>query len=589
MRRVAFILLATAVVVGLASCTRSGATSSTPSSGAGATQEVTIQMLEPRTDHEAVLLANGTVLLLGGQNGGNAVSSIESYIGLIPANSPRTQLAGSMLQGRYNFSAVVLNSGLVFIAGGNDGAGNSLFTTELFNPATGISASGPNLTTGRYGHVGFVYLNGAGQERVAICGGLNISVSGQTALLDFEIYDPGANSISTGGNMADYCFFGEPVTGGTTFGIGSGFRVDSVGNILTHGLQTFDPTTGTFTAQSWVSTGATEKGSAGVAGTSSGEVYLAGGTDASQSTYSDEVYMFNGTVSVVGTNLQSERSLMTSTTLGNDDVAFIGGYDGFKARNDVEVFDGSGVSSAQRLVLPRFGHTATLLQSGDVLVAGGTNGFRVHGQCELVDTNAPPATGGGGGGGAFSWSEDFETVPPANARDWSGSSQPWEFGAPGTSGPATPPGGGTNIAGTDLNADYSDTTAGTFTGFDYISLEFFNIDLSAATGTLTFTVDLYYDLGTGDVGNVLVYDASGTFFQELTLAAASQLQYNTTSPNNGVNAFDQNAGNSGQWITVEADVSGFIGVPDLIIAFDLECDGGSTSAPGLFLDNAEIQ
>ncbi len=588
MRRFAFFLLATAVVTGLASCTRSGATSSTPSNGAGSTQEVTIDMLEARTDHEAVLLANGTVLLIGGNNGGSAVSSIESYIGLIPANSPRTQLAGSMLQGRYNFSAVLLNSGLVFIAGGNDGAGNSLFTTELFNPATGISASGPNLTTSRYGHVGFVYANGAGQERVALCGGLNISVTGQTALLDFEIYDPGANSIATGGNMADYCFFGEPVSGGASFGIGSGFRVDSVGNILTHGLQTFDPSTGTFTAQSWVSTGSTEKGSAGVAGTSGGDIYLAGGTNAAQSAYSDEVFMFNGTVSVVGTTLQAERSLMTSTLLGNDEVAFIGGYDGFKARNDVEIFDGSSTSNAQRLVLPRFGHTATLLQSGDVLVAGGTNGFRIHGQAELVDTNAPASTGGGGGGGAFSWSEDFETVPPANARDWSGSSQPWEFGAPGTSGPATAP-SGTNIAGTDLNADYSDAAAGTFTGFDYISLEFFNIDLSAATGTLTYTVELYYDLGDGDVGNVLVYDASGTFFQELTLAAASQLQYNTTSPANGVNAFDQNAGNSGQWITVEADVSGFIGVPDLIIAFDLEADGAGTSGPGLFLDDAQIQ
>ncbi len=583
MRNLTSFILAAALTAGLSSCTRSGSTSGTTNSnnGAGATSVTTVTMVTARADHEAVELPSGSILFLGGQNNAGALSSVEAFVGLLPSSNPSTQLIGSLLQARFNFGAVLLGNGLVFVCGGNDGNGNALVTTELFNPATGISTAGPNLSSGRYGHVTFGYVDGGGQEKVAICGGINTLGGGQTALLDFEIYDPGANTITTGGNMADYAFFSEPITGGA-LGIGSGFRVDANGNVLTHGLQTFDPNSGTFTAQSWIGTGATERGSAGVAATSSGDIYLIGGTNANQTQYSKEIFSFSGTVTLLTEELPAQRSQLTSTVLSNDDIALIGGFDGSKARNDVDLFDGSTVTRAQRLQTARYGHTATVLQSGDVLVAGGNTGFRYIANCEVVDTAAPPTSGGGGGGGGFTgWDEDFETVPPTNAQNWTGATQDYEFGPPGTSGPAAVASSGTNIAGTGLNADYSDAAQ------EQYSLELINIDLSTASGTLTFTGELWYDIGTDDYGLIFVYDTAFTFVDAMPINGTSQFQYNTIVPFNGFDGFD-NTSLSSQWLNVEGDLSAYVGIPDLFVSFDLVTDGTNTAGAGIFVDNCEI-
>jgi hypothetical protein len=80
--------------------------------------------------HTATLLANGTVLLAGGQDqSGNPIASAELY-------DPTTSTfaaSGTLVTGRYSHTATLLPSGAVLLTGGSTG-GATLASTELYLP-----------------------------------------------------------------------------------------------------------------------------------------------------------------------------------------------------------------------------------------------------------------------------------------------------------------------------------------------------------------------------------------------------------------------------------------------------------------------
>src|ERR1043166_2144581 len=101
-------------------------------------------MASERHGHTATRLADGRVLIAGGENASGVLNEVEIYD---PASATFTT-AANMTGARVDHSATLMSDGRVLIAGGRDG-GASLATTEIFDPATGSFTSGPTMSVAR--------------------------------------------------------------------------------------------------------------------------------------------------------------------------------------------------------------------------------------------------------------------------------------------------------------------------------------------------------------------------------------------------------------------------------------------------------
>ncbi|ADE11688.1 kelch repeat-containing protein [Sideroxydans lithotrophicus] len=164
-------------------------------------------LITPRYDHTATLLRDGTVLVAGGYNT-VALASAELYTPGATTNTGTWTSAGNMGVARRDHTATLLNPALtagneVLLIGGGDGL-NDLSSVELYNPAAPVLTawtSYPNiLSTPRSYHTATLLNKAAntsangGKELVLVVGG---SIS-STA----DIYDP-ANPSSAASAVAD--------------------------------------------------------------------------------------------------------------------------------------------------------------------------------------------------------------------------------------------------------------------------------------------------------------------------------------------------------------------------------------------------
>ena len=108
---------------------------------------------------------------------------------------------GRMLEGRGGHTATLLKDGRVFMAGGEGKAKsrdffdtNYLKTTEIFDPKTGTSVSGPSMKAPRYEHRAYLLKDG----RVLLYG----DASNESNLW-VEIYDPSSNTIKEIGELPE--------------------------------------------------------------------------------------------------------------------------------------------------------------------------------------------------------------------------------------------------------------------------------------------------------------------------------------------------------------------------------------------------
>jgi len=125
-----------------------------------------------RSAHTATLLADGRVLLAGG----DAEGSAEIYD---PASGESTP-AGNLSTARSGHTATLLSDGRVLIAGGTSGRGKALPSTEIFD--NGLFTSGPNLGAARAGHTATVLSDGS------------ILILGGDPAETIEIIDPAAQA-----------------------------------------------------------------------------------------------------------------------------------------------------------------------------------------------------------------------------------------------------------------------------------------------------------------------------------------------------------------------------------------------------------
>ncbi|MGO8671097.1 MAG: Kelch repeat-containing protein [Capsulimonadaceae bacterium] len=150
-----------------------------------------------RFGQAAVRLLDGRVLIVGGKSW--QVGHPDRPLAVAEIYDPATQrfhvTAGSMAVARDRPSATLLADGSVLIAGGQDGTTGPL-SIERFDPSTETFTVLPHgLTTSRMAHGAVILPDG----RVAIAGGWSPASRRTTATV--EIFDPASDDVSPGPSM----------------------------------------------------------------------------------------------------------------------------------------------------------------------------------------------------------------------------------------------------------------------------------------------------------------------------------------------------------------------------------------------------
>jgi hypothetical protein len=292
-------------------------------------------MSDSRESHTAALLTNGQVLIAGGQDdSGAVVASAELYdptkgtFTLTTAAFPGT--GSNMTDSREFHTATTLANGQVLIAGGQNNSSTILATAELYDPAKGsfvlttaaFPGTGTNMTDSRENHTATLFTSGFLSGRVLIAGGLD---SSSVVDASAELYDPANGSFTATGSMAAAREF-ETATllANQQVLIAGGFGVSDA----LSSAELFNPATGTF-APTGNLTDARNLAAATQLG--SGKVLVAGGSDLTDVLNSADLFdpaanSGAGAFTPAGTMIDS-REDFTATLLPSGQVLLAGGID----------------------------------------------------------------------------------------------------------------------------------------------------------------------------------------------------------------------------------------------------------------------
>lgn len=111
-------------------------------------------MTVARESHVAVLLNDGRVLVVGGHRGRRSAIELFASAELYDPATDRFTATGSMRVRRHKHDAALLADGRVLVLGGSDERDDrgAYRSTELYDPATGTFRDGPDLQLARYKH-----------------------------------------------------------------------------------------------------------------------------------------------------------------------------------------------------------------------------------------------------------------------------------------------------------------------------------------------------------------------------------------------------------------------------------------------------
>jgi hypothetical protein len=298
------------------------------------------------TEHAAVLLLDGRVLISGGRQGGTPVDQLWLY-DPVGAQFERTT---TLTKARTGIAAARLGDGRVLLVGGFDGNGTPTNTVEIFDPST----SAVSATSVQIAGVGGACALTLADGRAAIANGT--TMSGDTAALlifNDQIGTPAVEILDGPGRSQHAC------------------AVQGEGLVVVGGRGTASTTATYFTSGGPNRATATPfpiiDGAAFVDGT---EVVAICGN--AQQTAAVSLASAGG-VALIGDRwrLAHARTRCTATLLRDGSLLVVGG--GIDARTPkAEVLFGDGNALEVDAPLDRLAHhTATRLPGGEVLIVGG--------------------------------------------------------------------------------------------------------------------------------------------------------------------------------------------------------------------------
>ncbi len=156
-----------------------GASKTGKASMAPGTLRILGKMKFPRTGHAATLLADGRVLISGGDRGSGPSSSAELFY---PEKALFSQI-GNLTEPRFGHTATRLGNGQVLLTGGISGLDRPSQTAEVYDPAPRSFRTIPGMSQERSDHRATPLADG----RILITGGIGNSGN---RLRVSEIYDP---------------------------------------------------------------------------------------------------------------------------------------------------------------------------------------------------------------------------------------------------------------------------------------------------------------------------------------------------------------------------------------------------------------
>jgi len=335
-----------------------------------------------RTGPSGVLLPSGKVLVAGGNNASGTEASAELY----DTTTGTFALTGSMSVPRIGASLILLGNGRILAAAGSN-AGGVLNSAELYcpempgTPNTWMETG--SMGTVRFGHTATRLPNG----KVLVVGGTSSGASGFTSS---ELYDPQTGIWSSTGAMATgrYSHTATLLLNGKVLVTGgwNGFNVAAA--------ELYDPQTGTWSSAGAMGQARHEHRAVLLP---NGKVLVTGGSlgagvpTASAELYDPQTDTWNST-----TSMAAARYAHTAVLLPTGKVLAAAGWGpGFLASAELYDPQMGTWSSTGSLVTARLSHATTLLPNGKVLVAGGSASGGATASAELYDPQSGTWSGTG--------------------------------------------------------------------------------------------------------------------------------------------------------------------------------------------------
>jgi len=330
-------------------------------------------MVKERARHTAVLLTDGRVLVVGGEDAnGEPLDSTEIY----DPSVREWSLSSTLLEPRSDHTSVVLHDGRVLIIGGTGRGDKDLATVEVYDPSCEQWSAAAKLIEPRYRHASSLLADG----RVIVTG--NYLWPDDVVLDSVEVYDPVTNIWTYLANMneerrdhtATLLENGKVLVSGGETCEGLGVCKRNNDRNPTRLSELYDPATDSWSESSSMPTRISDHASVLL---NDGRVLITGGIDiAGYTSFSTQIYDSEKDSWSSARDMPTPRYLHAAVTLQDGMVLVVGGSSACKdgvVVNPEEVYDpfmdtwnSAGYMGASRRL-----HTVVLLRDGSVLVAGG--------------------------------------------------------------------------------------------------------------------------------------------------------------------------------------------------------------------------